>query len=207
MITKDSIRKIRASMSKGWSDMRLSDLAFGILLSVVEDPQTVAAMVYGQRQVDGKELAKTKKVEALRKCLKEYGIGRQIDDKTISREENRSELIAMIDEIRSGMSSGKVKPEAGLNMIKDIRVKLNDKFEIEASGANKRIIVVPQKRDIICPHTHRECTYMPTREACMRYYNLTEKGNGDEEDKAGDSGMAAGGQGEAAQQEAVHEGR
>ena len=183
MIKGDDIKKIKAALSKEWVGISTRDIAYGVLLSFFE-ASNASSVIYGARHAGGAALAKSGKVAALRKCLLEYGIGRQIDDKTISREENRSELIAMIDEIRSGMTSGKVKSEAGLNMIKDIRVKLNDKFEIEASGANKRIIVVPQKRDIICPHTSRECTYMPTKEACKRYYKLTEIKEGDEADKA-----------------------
>ena len=63
-------------------------------------------------------------------------------------------------------------PKDAIKIEADIRVKLNDKFNIEEEEGQKRIIVVPQKHDIICKFTNRECSAMPSKEACMKYYNL-----------------------------------
>ena len=57
-------------------------------------------------------------------------------------------------------------------VVLDARVKLNDKFNIEEAEGQKRIIIVPQKHDIICKWTQRGCSSMPSKEACMKYYKL-----------------------------------
>ena len=74
-----------------------------------------------------------------------------------------------------GMMKGIVPYDKGLSLIKDIRINLNNKFEMTRSDDNRRIIVVPQKHLYICPHTNRECSNMPPKEVCMKYYNLIER--------------------------------
>ncbi|MDE5986853.1 MAG: hypothetical protein K2H16_06175, partial [Prevotella sp.] len=56
-----------------------------------------------------------------------------------------------------------------------IRFRLQDKFELEMSNKEKRYILLPPKHLFICPHTNRECSNMPPKEVCMKYYNLVEK--------------------------------
>lgn len=95
----------------------------------------------------------------------------------ITKEENKEELLRLIATTEEGIREGKIPMDKGIAIIKDIRIRLNDKFEMERKDDAKRIIVVPQKHFYICPHTNRECSNMPTKEVCMRYYNLVEKNN------------------------------
>ena len=103
--------------------------------------------------------------------LEPFGIG-SVNEELITREQNKTELIRLLKEIKTLAESKKIDAKDAVKMEADIRVKLNDKFEMEESLSQKRIIIVPQKHDIICPHTNRECTSMPTKEACMKYYGL-----------------------------------
>lgn len=100
---------------------------------------------------------------------------RTIDEGMITKEENKAELIKMLDEIDAALQRKEIQFKDAMALKRDIRVKLNDKFEMEESTKEKRIIVVPQKHDYVCPHTNRECTKMPSKEACMEYYGLIEK--------------------------------
>ena len=93
----------------------------------------------------------------------------------ITKEENKEELLKLIKKTEEGMMKGIVPYDKGLSLIKDIRINLNNKFEMTRSDDNRRIIVVPQKHLYICPHTNRECSNMPPKEVCMKYYNLIER--------------------------------
>ena len=93
----------------------------------------------------------------------------------ITKEENKEELLKLIKKTEDGMLKGLVPYDKGLALIKDIRVSLNNKFEMERSDDNRRIIVVPQKHLYICPHTNRECSNMPPKEVCIKHYNLIER--------------------------------
>lgn len=91
-----------------------------------------------------------------------------------TKEENKAALLRQIDEIEEAYQKGKISFKDKSSQIYAIRFRLQDKFDMERSGDERRIIVVPQKHDYICPYTHRECSKMPSKEACMEYYNLKE---------------------------------
>ena len=98
------------------------------------------------------------------------------DDKdTYTKEENKAALLAQIEEIEAAYLQGQITFKDKSAQISAIRFRLQDKFELEKSDKEKRIIVVPAKHLFICPHTNRECSNMPPKEVCMKYYNLVEK--------------------------------
>ena len=92
-----------------------------------------------------------------------------------TKEENRAALLRQIDAIEEAYREKKISFKDKSAQISAIRFRLQDKFDMARSGDERRIIVVPQKHDFICPHTNRECSAMPSKEACMKYYNLKEK--------------------------------
>ena len=97
---------------------------------------------------------------------------------------NREALLKEISEMKQIADDAKASGDSDTfikasKVVLDARVKLNDKFNIEEEEGQKRIIVVPQKHDIICKWTSRECSAMPSKEACMKYYNLIDAGKND----------------------------
>lgn len=98
-----------------------------------------------------------------------------LEDTTITREENRQGFIELLAKIDEGLAQGRISFKDAMALEKDIRARLNDKFDMQKSDKERRIIVVPQKHLFICPHTNRECSNMPPKEVCMKYYNLVEK--------------------------------
>ena len=94
---------------------------------------------------------------------------------SLTKEENMSALLSQIEEIEVAYSHGKISFKDKSAQISAIRFRIQDKFNIAESQDERRIIVVPQKHDMICPYTHRECTKMPSKQACMDYYGLIEK--------------------------------
>lgn len=95
--------------------------------------------------------------------------------KDYTKEDNKAALLAQIDEIEQAFSNGKISFKDKSSQISAIRFRLQDKFELEKSDKEQRIIVVPAKHLFICPHTNRECSNMPSKEVCMKYYELVER--------------------------------
>ena len=92
-----------------------------------------------------------------------------------NKEENKAALLAQIEEIEEAYKQGNISFKDKSAQIYAIRFRLQDKFELQRSDKEKRIIVVPAKHLFICPHTNRERSNMPPKEVCMKYYNLVEK--------------------------------
>lgn len=95
--------------------------------------------------------------------------------KDYTKEDNKAALLAQIDEIEQAFSNGEISFKDKSAQISAIRFRLQDKFELEKSDKEQHIIVVPAKHLFICPHTNRECSNMPPKEVCMKYYDLVEK--------------------------------
>lgn len=95
--------------------------------------------------------------------------------KDYTKEDNKAALLAQIDEIEQAFSNGEISFKDKSAQISAIRFRLQDKFELEKSDKEQRIIVVPAKHLFVCPHTNRECSNMPEKEVCMKYYELVEK--------------------------------
>lgn len=107
---------------------------------------------------------------------------RDIDKKRVAgqdvdytKEDNKAALLAQIDEIEQAYKDGDISFKDKSAQISAIRFRLQDKFELEKSGDERRIIVVPAKHLYVCPHTNRECSSMPPKEVCMKYHNLVER--------------------------------
>lgn len=97
------------------------------------------------------------------------------EERSYTKEDNRAALLRQIDEIEEAYLAKKISYKDKSAQQYAIRFRLQDKFDMDASGDERRVIVVPQKHDTVCPYTHRECSSMPSKEACMKYYNLIER--------------------------------
>lgn len=96
-------------------------------------------------------------------------------DVDYTKEDNKAALLAQIDEIEQAYKDGDISFKDKSAQISAIRFRLQDKFELEKSGDERRIIVVPAKHLYVCPHTNRECSNMPPKKVCMKYHNLVER--------------------------------
>ena len=173
MIKKDDIKVILKSTRQDWATVSEKDIAFAVLCAFA-DKATAYKMAYGKTSADAETHYRSAGVQKLLAVLEPFGIG-SVNEELITREQNKTELIRLLKEIKTLAESKKIDAKDAVKMEADIRVKLNDKFEMEESQSQKRIIIVPQKHDMICPHTNRECTSMPTKEACMKYYGLKDE--------------------------------
>jgi len=164
MIGTNDIKDIINSLKTEGIEARVRDVAYLAMCDTFVDKALAAKVAY---QDD--EKPSNKVLSVLAEKLKPFGIGAVT---TISKDENREELLKLLQKIQDAERKGTIDPKDAIKIEADIRVKLNDKFNIEEEEGQKRIIVVPQKHDIICKWTSRECSAMPSKEACMKYYNL-----------------------------------
>ena len=164
MIGTNDIKDIINSLKTEGIEAKVRDVAYLAMCDTFSDKYLAEKVAYhDEGKPSGKVLA------ALAEKLKPFGIGAVT---TISKDENREELLKLLQRVQDGERDGTIEAKDAIKIEADIRVKLNDKFNIEEEEGQRRIIVVPQKHDIICKWTNRECSAMPSREACMSYYKL-----------------------------------
>ena len=162
MIGSEDIKSVIGSLKNDGHTVTIADIAFLALSDTLADKDAIRSLIYTNKKSAG-----AKAMDALADILKPYGIG---DKENITKDENREELIKLLKDIdNSGMDA-----KDAIKLKADIRLKLQTKFEIEDSEKQRRIIVVPKKHDLICKFTNRECSAMPSKEACMTYYTLVE---------------------------------
>ena len=118
-------------------------------------------------------LYETPRFKKMLAALEPFGVG-VVNVTAITKEQNKNDLIKLLERVQMLGESKAIDIKDALKMEGDLRVKLNDKFEMEETQKQKRIIIVPSKHDIVCPHTNRECNFWPSKAACMKHYQLKE---------------------------------
>lgn len=173
MIQKEEYVKITNSLKKEWPKITDKDIAFVILCDTIADKWLAYKIAYDKDIAIEKanDYYTSKQIVSILNALTPYGVG-VVNEDSITKEQNKAELIQLLDKIKDLAENKKIALKDAVKMEADIRVKLNDKFEMDLSNKQKRIIVVPQKHDIVCPKTNRECSYWPSKAACMKHYNL-----------------------------------
>lgn len=171
MIRQDDIKDILNTAKSDWREVSRKDVIFCILCDTITDKNVAYQAAYGKVTSNADDFYNNPRMVKLLELLRPFGIG-QLDESFLSREQNKTELLALLTKIKAAAKNNEIDTKDALKMEADIRVKLNDKFDMDEGHGQKHIIIVPQKHDLICPHTNRECTFMPTKEACMKYYKL-----------------------------------
>lgn len=170
MLSNEDIKLIIGSARGEWHDVSEKDIVFAVLYNTFADKDLAYKYAY-RIKGNGEERYKDSKFKIVISALEPFGIG-TVSESSITKEENKGELLKLLYTIDRMLEEKKIEPKDAIKMQADIRVKLNDKFNIEESQKQKRIIVVPQKHDCVCPHTQRECNYWPTKEACIKHYGI-----------------------------------
>lgn len=177
MIDNEKIKTTIEHFREQGENVRVRDIAYTLLAEMFADPKTAYQCLFGGESDGYGEYS----ADPMRDSLKEYltceGFIRSVSDDadtgTLTFEENKREMEALLRKTQKAMDDGLVDPKDGLKLIADIRVKLNDKFKMERQH-QERQIVVEKRFDFVCPMTRREC-YQLDREEAMRRWNLIEK--------------------------------
>lgn len=169
MVGTNDIKDIINSLRTEGIEAKVRDVAYLAMCDTFVDKALAEQVAY-----QGCSKPSNKVLSALAEKLKPFGIGAVT---TISKDENREALLKEIDEMKQIADDAKKDGDTDTfikasKVLLDARVKLNDKFNIEEEKGKERLFYLPTKHDIICKWTNRECSAMPSKEACMKYYNL-----------------------------------
>ena len=184
MITKEQIQECIAYCSEQGYVIEESDIAFLLINREFRD-------IYKAYELTKFTAVPSKYVEKYNSsdkmtCLRQYMndnwtkrkesvIKSMMIDGTMSFEDNRDALIQYLGEIERLMNEKRIDPKDGMKMMTDIRLKLNDKFNIKESQVEQRIIVQP-KFNHVCQYTQKECWLM-TEDWAKKHYHLIKDPN------------------------------
>ena len=182
MITKKQIQDCVAFCDEQGYFIEESDIAYLLINREFRDRYKAYELTKSKDMPDEyvDNYDSSDKMACLRKYMNEHWVRRQENDVintevvegAVSFEENRDALVQYLTEIQRLMNEKKIDPKDGMKMLTDIRLKLNDKFNIKEAQVEQRIIVQP-KFNHICETTRKEC-WLQTKEFAMQHWHLIE---------------------------------
>ena len=165
------IQEVITDCAKKGFSAKLCDIVYVGLLNFFEDKKMAYSAIFGEDYTlkDVKAYDNLPKIKFIKRLLIKYGFKLQGDSESIQRndedvtlkyksltfEENKEAMISMLSELKSALADGKLEYKDYAKMVSDIRIKLNDKFQISEKKEEKRIIVNSKYNDI-CPYCSRE---------------------------------------------------
>lgn len=189
MISKEQIQECIAYCSEQGYFIYESDIAYLLINREFKDRYKAYELTKSKDMPDEyvDNYDSSDKIVCLRQYMNEHWAKRKEQDVintesiegAITFEENRDALIRYLGEIQKLMNEKKIDPKDGMKMMTDIRLKLNDKFNIKEAQVEQRIIVQP-KFNHTCQYTKKECWLM-TEEWAKKQYHLIKDPNYKEE--------------------------
>lgn len=176
MITKKRIKDTIAAAEKKGYEIKVRDIAFVVLCDNIEDKSLAYRVAYGEETEDADRFFDRPEIRFVNDYVKyasQDTDSKKLSAERMSFEENKRAMVQLIKDIEKAMEDGEMEKKDGFARIADIRVKLNDKFNVGENHQDRFIIVEP-KFNFQCPHTGREC-YVATKEDLMKKYGLVEK--------------------------------
>ena len=177
MINKERIDKIKAEFFGKGMEVSTTDVGFAVLSNVMGDELAYEAIFGGAVLED---YARSERISKLKEKVADYiggdsivgGSGAKAD---ITFEENKAYMIELKRRTEQAMQDGDIDTKDGLTILKDLSVKLNDKFNVADKTVNQ-VVVVNQKYSSVCEYCHHEIAPYPiSKEEAMRIYGLVEK--------------------------------
>lgn len=155
--------------------IRVRDIAYALLSRMFTDSKTAYQCLFGG---DGYE---DYVADDMRGKVEDYltqqgfikSFSTDADTGGISFEENRKEMEMLLAKTQKALDDGIIEPKDALKIMADIRVKLNDKFKVEAKQ-QERTIIVEKKYSGVCEYCHHEI-FIPTVEDLIKEYGLVKK--------------------------------
>lgn len=180
-MTEEQVNKtISDCASSGFGDITIKDVSFFLLKRDFKNAEMAFDVIYGDDiTMSLKEYESREDIQFLRNYMNS-----NFNDKDqtsnvknkfidITFEENKEALIKYLNEVEEAQDEGLIKLSDALKIKTDIRIKLNDKFNI-SDQSDQHYIIVQQKFNDICPYCNHEIA-IPTKEELMKKYNLIER--------------------------------
>lgn len=183
MLTNDNIKDIIEDCEAHNRIISTRDIAYAMLCMNLEDTKVAYKCVFGSDPLFDIAVHQAYDESEAISYLKQYlpymidksnGNGRRKEsEQDISFDENKAYMLKLKADTERAMADGEIDKKDGLMILKDIAVKLNDKFNV-ADTANNNTIIVNKKFNSICPKCGSEL-YIPTKRDLMEKYNLIER--------------------------------
>lgn len=181
MITNENIKEAILEAQKKGYNISVRDIAYATLCLSIDDPAVIYKCLFGKDENFQQEQYVAYDNTAAVNYLKTYVEYTLLDKKKkssnsdISFEENKAEIINLINETKRKEEAGEIDAKQSLDLQTKLRVTLNDKFKVQ-SESQDQVIVVNAKYDSICPSCFREVSRRPmTKQEAMEEYDLVER--------------------------------
>lgn len=184
MITNDKLNTIILECQSSGYKVKIRDIAYLLLCRSFEDYKLAYKSIYGAecKDEDIEKYDESKEISFLRTYLDVNFKDKSKNKKTISGtddditfEENKAEIIRLIKQTQESLADGKIDAKDALKIEADLRIKLNDKFQVQ-SDTKEQMVVVNVKYDDVCSYCQHEVARRPmSKEEAMSKYNLIEK--------------------------------
>lgn len=184
MITNEILNDIVGEAKSSGYDVKVRDICYSLLCRYFDDAETVYRCLFDPHGVESMATMtayqKSTKVAYLESQLKDYiykptGGKKKNAGEAITFDENLAYMLRLKKETEEKLAAGEIEFKDAVNVLKDITVKINDKFKV-GEEVKDQIVVVNQKYDAICPHCHHEVASRPmSKIEAMEMYNLIEK--------------------------------
>ena len=142
------------------------DISYVILHNTYDNAEIAYYSIYGKEVAKDIEEIKAYNTSDLIECIRGYMISQkfiiskserdELNKKlSISSEENKEGMIKLIGYIEEALDRKEISKKDGIAKLMDLRVKLQDKFDVERAD-NTQHIVVNNKFNSICPYCNHE---------------------------------------------------
>lgn len=179
MISNNEIKGvIEACKDAGFENIGLRDVAYAWLSTFAFlDSMLAYKAIYGRDEdfdmERGRKYGETAEMIYLKNLL-ETNYGKKTkkelqESEDMTFEMNKQGIIRLIKETEDAMEAKQIEKKDGLKILADLRVKLNDKFNVQEEIV-EQMVVVEKKFNHICKYGY-EC-YLPTKSDLMEMYDL-----------------------------------
>ena len=96
---------ILESARMDWQSVSEKDVAFAVLCDSLEDKSLAYRLAYNKSEKDAERFYNTPRFKKLLVLLEPFGVG-VVTNKTITREENKAELLKMLTQIEDSFNAG-----------------------------------------------------------------------------------------------------
>lgn len=160
----DEARKLISEAKSAGYSISMRDIAYIVLEREFKDSLVAYRCLFGSMAEPEKaeKYIKSVKVDFLREnnpdAHKAKARQTETGDKglpDITFEENKAELIKLLDRIRKMQENEEIEPKDAIKLETDIRTKLNDKFGTTEKNEEQRVVVESKYNDI-CPYCRHE---------------------------------------------------
>lgn len=176
---KIDLQKVIIECEADGYKVKVRDIAYVVLCRTFDDCTIAYQIVFGNGDVDAYK--KSTPIKYLTSYIdnkypdEPKKVKKKDSDDDITFEENKADMVKLIKKTQAELAAGNIESKDALKIEADLRIKLNDKFQVK-EDVKDQIVHVNFKYDDICPYCSHEIARRPiSKMEAMGMYNLVEK--------------------------------